>query len=193
MSLLILDLGGVLFNIDFENTRRAMIALSGYNGTPITFGVEQQSDVFVAYDRGDITTSDFRRELRSLYGFTCTDAELDRAWCAILDKGLYNDAISRVQRFKDRFNATRTVILSNISELHHIDSAERCKRVFDAVDAVYLSYVIRLRKPDPRAFLHVCQTEGYDPSTTSLVDDSTSNCASAHELGIQILHWVNMD
>lgn len=189
MSLLILDLGGVLFNIDFEETRRAMISLPGYNGTPLTFGIEQQSDVFVAYDRGDVSTPDFRTELRSLFGFACTDAELDRAWCAILDKGLYADATERVQRFKDQFNATRTVILSNISELHHLDSAERCKPVFEMVDAVYLSYVMRLRKPDPSAFLHVCECEGFTVENTVLVDDSSSNCISATKLGITTLHW----
>ncbi|MEY2720427.1 MAG: hypothetical protein RLZZ273_1793 [Bacteroidota bacterium] len=190
MPLLILDLGGVLFNIDFEETRRAMITLPGYNGNPLTFGVEQQSDVFVAYDRGDISTPDFRLELRSLFGFTCADDELDRAWCAILDKGLYADATNRVQRFKDQFEATRTVILSNISELHHLDSAERCTPVFEAVDKVYLSYQMHLRKPDPQAFMYVCEREGYAAKNTVLVDDSLSNCTSASALGITTLHWA---
>lgn len=190
MSLLILDLGGVLFNIDFERTRQAMLALPGYNGMPLTFGVEQQSDIFIAYDRGDIPTVDFRKELRNLYGFTCSDYDLDRAWCAILDQGLYSNAVDRVQRFKHTFGATRTVILSNISELHHLDSFERCKPVFEAVDAVYLSYVMRLRKPDPQAFIHVCEREGYAAKHTVLVDDSLSNCTSASALGITTLHWT---
>jgi FMN phosphatase YigB (HAD superfamily) len=189
MSLLILDLGGVLFDIEFERTRQALLALPGYNGTPINFGVEQQSDIFVSYDRGDISTAQFREGLRSLYGFTCDDSDLDRAWCAILDKGLFVDAVQRVQRFKDTYGAERTVILSNISELHHLDSAQRCIPVFDAVDQVYLSYVIRLRKPDPQAFLHVCRAEGYATASTILVDDSWGNCAAASQLGISTIHW----
>lgn len=189
MSLLVLDLGGVLFDIEFERTRQALLALPGYNGASIDFGVELQSDIFVAYDRGDISTAEFRAGLRSLYGFTCDDNTLDRAWCAILDKGLYGDAIERVQRFKSTYSAERTVILSNISELHHLDSAERCKPVFELVDTVYLSYVIRLRKPDPKAFQHVCEAEGYRPDHTVLIDDSTSNCRAAEQLGIAVLHW----
>lgn len=189
MSLLILDLGGVLFNIEFERTRNALLSLPGYNGIPIDFGVEQQSDVFVAYDRGDMTTSEFRTSLRSLYGFTCSDSELDRAWCAILDKGLFSDATERVERFKTMFRAERTVILSNISELHHLDSVDRCKPVFEMVDAVYLSYMMRLRKPDPRAFQHACTSEGYPPERTVLIDDSISNCRAAESLGMSVLHW----
>lgn len=189
MSLLILDLGGVLFDIEFERTRQALLTLPGYNGASIDFGVEQQSDIFVSYDRGDISTAEFRAGLRSLYGFTCDDSTLDRAWCAILDKGLFHDATQRVEQFKHTFNAERTVILSNISELHHLDCAERCKPVFDKVDAVYLSYVIRLRKPDTNAFLHVCSAEGFTPSNTALVDDSKSNCLAAESLGMSVLHW----
>jgi putative hydrolase of the HAD superfamily len=190
MSLLILDLGGVLFDIEFEQTRLALMALPGYNGTPLTFGVEQQSDVFVAYDRGDITTSEFRSSLRSMYGFTCSDQDLDRAWCAILDRGLFHDALDRIERFKIQYNASRTVILSNISELHHLDSAQRCAPVFASVDNVYLSYMIHLRKPDPKAFIHVCTEEGFAPADTILVDDSILNCLAATELGIQTLRWV---
>lgn len=190
MSLLILDLGGVLFDIEFEQTRQALLALPGYNGTPLTFGVEQQSDVFVAYDRGDITTAEFRTSLRSMYGFTCSDQDLDRAWCAILHRGLFADALDRVARFKTRFNASRTVILSNISELHHLDSAQRCAPVFSAVDNVYLSYVMRLRKPDPNAFTFVCEREGFSPSAAVLVDDSSANCLAASALGIHTLWWV---
>lgn len=189
MSLLILDLGGVLFNIDFERTRHAMEALPGYNGSAITFGVEQQSDVFVAYDRGDITTPEFRSSLRSAYGYTCSDQDLDRAWCAILNNGLFADALDRIKLFKARFHASRTVILSNISELHHQDSAQRCTSVFDAVDNVYLSYVMRLRKPDPQALLHVCHAEGYMPQNAILVDDSHANCQAASALGMTVLHW----
>lgn len=189
MSLLILDLGGVLFDIEFERTRQALLNLPGYNGRAIDFGVEHQSDVFVSYDRGDISTSEFRAGLRSLYGFTCDDSTLDRAWCAILDKGLYVDAVLRVQRFKETYGAQRTVIFSNISELHHLDSAERCKPVFDLVDETYFSYLIRLRKPDPQAFLYVCAQEGYSPSETTLVDDSRSNCDAAQSLGISVCWW----
>lgn len=184
MSLLILDLGGVLFNIDFERTLDAFRNLPGYNGSPIMFGVEQQSDVFVSYDRGDIATSEFRSALRMLYGFSCPDFELDRAWCAILDKGLFPDAIERVSTFKSMFNPSRTVILSNISELHHVDSADRCKPVFDLVDAVYMSYQIRLRKPDPRAFEYVCNHEGFLLTQTFLVDDSEANCIVATSIGV---------
>lgn len=192
-SLLIIDLGGVLFDIDFEKTRTAMMKLDGYNGTPISFGVEQQDDVFVAYDRGDVSTPEFRSALRDRYGFTCTDEAIDRAWCAILERGLFPFAQDEVRRLKSTYASSpgsTTVILSNISELHILDCEERCRPVFEMVDRVYLSYVIRRRKPDPAAFLHVIEAEGFAPSQAILVDDSRSNCDSAATLGLRIEHQV---
>lgn len=192
-SLLIIDLGGVLFDIDFEKTRTAMMQLDGYNGTPISFGVEQQDDVFVAYDRGDISTAEFRSALRRTYGYSCPDESIDRAWCAILERGLFPFAQDEVRRLKSTYAdapGSTTVILSNISELHYLDAEERCRPVFEMVDRVYLSYVIRRRKPDPAAFLHVIEAEGFAPYQAVLVDDSRANCDSAATLGLRIEHLV---
>lgn len=191
MALTILDLGGVLFDIDFHRTRRAMMSLSGYSGRDIMFGVEDQDPVFVAYDRGDMSTPEFRERLRELYGFTCSDKDLDRAWCAILDNGLFTHAeatVAHIRRTRASSPSDRLVIFSNISELHYLDARERCAPVFNAVDHVYLSFVERVRKPDPAAFLHICAAEGADPVDTLLIDDSRANCVSASALGIQVVH-----
>jgi putative hydrolase of the HAD superfamily len=194
MALTILDLGGVLFNIDFQRTRHAMMALEGYNGRELMFGVEDQDPVFVAYDRGDISTVEFRARLRELYGFTGTDALIDRAWCAILDDGLFphaEAAVAHIRHTRVRSSDDRLVIFSNISELHYLDARDRCAPVFDAVDHVYLSYVERVRKPDPAAFLHICTVERVDPTDTLLIDDSRANCASANALGMKTIHVVD--
>lgn len=192
-SLLIIDLGGVLFDIDFEKTRSALMTLEGYNGKPLTFGIEEQQEIFVEYDRGTITTPEFRAALREIYGFTCSDVDIDRAWCAILERGLYPFATDEVRHLRATYAAepgSKAVILSNISELHYLDCRERCTSVFELVDHVYLSYELGKRKPDPEAFLHVMTAEGFAPSQTVLIDDSVLNCASATSLGIQAVHTV---
>ena len=190
-SLLIIDLGGVLFDIDFEKTRSALMKLEGYNGKSLTFGIEEQQEIFIEYDRGTISTARFREALRELYGFTCPDDDIDRAWCAILERGLFSFATDEVRDLRARYAAepgSAAVILSNISELHYLDARERCAPVFALVDRVYLSFEIGKRKPDPEAFLHVMQAEGFTPCQTVLVDDSASNCASATSLGMLAVH-----
>ncbi len=192
-SLLIIDLGGVLFDIDFEKTRSALMQLEGYNGKPLTFGIEEQQEIFVEYDQGTITTPEFRAALREIYGFTCSDVDIDRAWCAILERGLFSNATDEVVRLRAAYAnepGSAVVILSNISELHYLDARERCAPVFSLVDRVYLSYAIGKRKPDPGAFRHVICAEGYTPSQTTLVDDSLANCTAAESLGMHVVHIV---
>jgi putative hydrolase of the HAD superfamily len=181
LMLTILDFGGVLYNIEFERTRRALMQLPGYNGAPVSFGVDVQSDVFVDFDKGLRSTEAFRAELRALWGFTCTDAELDAAWCAIL-LGQYPHAQAAVQYHREH---GPVALLSNISVLHFEHCLPECEELLASFDACFYSFAMHLRKPDPAAFLHVCDAMGYDPAETILYDDSAANCAAAAALGMQ--------
>lgn len=179
-KLVIYDLGGVLYNIRFENTVLALQSLRGYNGTAIAYGVENQDEVFVEYDKGIITTAEFRSKLRRCFGFTCADSEIDAAWCAIL-LGLYpQDVLINP--------AHTTVLLSNISELHYEYIEHETQEIFSRFHNCYFSYRIHKRKPDPSAFLYVCEAEGFAPIDTILIDDSTANCDAARSLGITVYH-----
>lgn len=179
--LTILDFGGVLYHIDFERTRTALMALPGYNGKPVEFGVDVQSDVFIDFDKGLRTKEEFRADLRALWGFTCTDAELDAAWCAILI-GLFDHAMHVVRSARAH---GPLVLLSNISILHFEYCLPECAPLLALFDECFYSFAMHLRKPDPAAFLHVCAAMGYDPSDAILYDDSLANCTAAAALGMR--------
>lgn len=186
IDLVIFDLGGVLYEIEFQRTIDALSALPGYNGAPITFGVDQQDDIFVRADRGDCTEQAFYSTLRARFGFTCSDADLERAWCAILI-GPYGDAAS----FLDRVRAHRPLaLLSNISTPHLRHAMPMMSDILARVDAAFYSCQIGLRKPDPAAFLHVTTSMHADPSRTLLIDDSSANCMAARGLGMRTWHFT---
>lgn len=195
-KLVMIDFGNVLYEIDFTLTTTAFTQLAGYNGAEILFGVEDQDPLFMAADRGDVSVEEFRKGLRERYGFTASDAEIDAAWCAILIAP-FPHALDVMRDLRLQYPQARHVLISNISALHH--AQVQSDRVLqqpggvslqpgDVFDALYLSYLMRLRKPDPEAFLHVCRSEGIAPTACVLFDDSTSNCASARELGIRAVH-----
>ncbi|CAN5490151.1 HAD family phosphatase [soil metagenome] len=181
--LTILDFGAVLYNIDFELTKKALSALPGYNGNPINFGVDVQSDVFIDFDKGAISEAAFRAELRRLWGFTCTDAELDVAWCAIL-KGIFPTSADVVRNFAAR---GPVVLLSNISSLHLRHALPECIEMLSHFTKRFYSFEIGLRKPDPAAFHHVCATMNVAPHEATLYDDSLANCNSAAAIGMHVV------
>jgi putative hydrolase of the HAD superfamily len=180
--LIVLDFGNVLYSIDFTRTVRAFEALAGYNGVPIRFGVDDQDELFFRIDRGELTTVEFRAALREKFGFTCTDEEIDGAWCAILIAPFpfIEKVISDI---RGRFVGARVVMLSNISELH---LGQIGARLDVPLDDFYFSCRIGLRKPSPEVFLYVCEREGVAPNDCVLFDDSAANCAAAMQLGMKV-------
>jgi FMN phosphatase YigB (HAD superfamily) len=181
--LTILDFGAVLYDIDFERTRQALQALPGYNGKAIDFGVDVQSEVFHDIDKGAISEAAFRARLREMWGCTCTDAELDTAWCAIL-KGIYPTSADVVRNFAAR---GPVVLLSNISSLHLRHVLPECNDMLSGFTKRFYSFEIGLRKPDPAAFHHVCSVMGVAPHEATLYDDSKANCKSAAAMGMHVV------
>lgn len=182
MDLIIFDFGAVLYDIDFTKTREAMHALAGYNGVPIHFGVDKQDDIFLAADRGEVTNEEFRAAMRTRWGFTCTDAELDAAWCALL-KEPFPYAVDVVRKAR---RTAPVVLLSNISDLHLMHVLPQCRTLLPLFDGLFLSCQTGLRKPDPEAFLHPCDIMNADPERTMLFDDSGANCEAAASVGILV-------
>lgn len=185
LPLLIVDYGNVLYEIDFQRTIDALSALPGYNGSAIRFGVDEQLTLFFNVDRGLLTTDEFRAALRERFGFTCTDAEIDAAWCAIL-KAPFPFAAEALHQLRERFKPERMVMLSNISELHIAHAVPRSP-FLEQFDELYFSCRIGKRKPDVEAFEHVLSSEGYQAHQAVLFDDSRVNCDVAKGLGIRVV------
>ncbi len=191
--LVMLDLGNVLFHIEFERTIRALRALPGYNGIPIRFGVDDQDTLFTDFDRGRFTPNDFYNQIRTTYGIVASDEQLCEAWNAIIIEPyafatqVPADIIYRMR--VELGKQARVVLLSNAS-LPHIEKAKELMPALKKPDtihlsATYYSYELGLRKPDADIFEHVCSQEGFAPQNTILFDDSAANVAAARGLGIR--------
>lgn len=183
IDLVVFDLGGVLYNIDFERTRSALASLPGYNGIPVAFGVDDQDEVFLRIDRGELSDHAFYQALRERFGFTCSDEAIEAAWCAILIAP-FADAAAWVAAISD---LRPVVLLSNISNPHLRHALPHIESIIAPMQRAFYSCQIGLRKPDPACFLHVTQTMGVRPERSVLLDDSSANCASARGLGMRVV------
>lgn len=181
VDLIVCDFGGVLYSIDFEQTRSAFKALPGYNHVPIDFGVDNQDELFVRYDKGDISTVDFRHALRTKFGFTADDHALDAAWCALL-LAPYDFAKAAVLAMKA---VAPTVMLSNINSLHVNKILPECKDFLPEFLALHFSCRMHKRKPDSEAFQFVCDEHLVQPSRAVMIDDSQANCDAAAWIGMR--------
>ena len=191
-KVLIFDLGGVVIDLFVDRTFAALLAL----GVPAGMLTEQGclvNNAMMQYDRGDITTDEMFGYIKSFIPNHVAermgdglDSEVQRVWNLMLG----DIPAAKLQRLAAlRGAGYRVVMLSNTNSGHW----PRIEQVFaqaggklpsECFDALYLSYLLRRRKPEPGIFLSLLESEGVEAADCLFFDDSAENCTAARALGI---------
>lgn len=181
---LIVDFGGVLIDLDRQRCLENFREL-GLPDVEHTLDLYHQQDFFQQYERGLISSADFRNVIREKIGKDVDDARIDAAW---------NSFLVSIPTYKlDLLLALRkdyvVYLLSNTNEIHWKWSCEyafpyKTFRVEDYFEHIFLSYEMKMAKPDEEIFRKVLDDAGLDPKETFFIDDSEANCMTARSLGI---------
>lgn len=189
---IIFDLGGVILNIDYDLTAKAFEQL-GLPQFQQLFSKAGQEKLFDLYEKGLISSDEFRETLNNALKTRVSSATIDAAWNAML-----LDLPGVRLEFLKKMNAThRTFLLSNTNEIHIHWFSKALMQHFGISDLsgcfekVYLSYEIGLRKPDTAIFQHVLQESQLNPDETLFIDDSPQHLESAKKLGIHT-YWLDV-
>lgn len=191
-KVLIFDLGGVVIDLFVDRTFVAMLSL----GVPEAMLTEQgcvMNSTMMQFDRGDITTADMFGYIESFIPEAVSERlgpglnnEVQRVWNLMLG----SVPVEKLQRLEMlRKAGYRVVMLSNTNSGHwsRIEKlfVEACGKLpSECFDALYLSYLMRCRKPEPDIFLSLLKSEGVAAADCLFFDDSAENCAAARALGI---------
>ena len=185
-KVLIVDLGGVVLDLFVDRSFAAMLSL----GVPAEMLTESgclMNERMMQYDRGDITTDEMFGYIKS---FVPQAVELDDKVREIWNLMLGNIPAAKLQRLATlRLAGYRVVMLSNTNSGHwpRIEElfVEACGKLpAECFDALYLSFLMRCRKPEPGIFLSLLESEGVEAADCLFFDDSAENCAAARALGI---------
>lgn len=187
---LLFDFGGVIIDIDYQRTLDAMRLLSPA-GSTIGFTQAAQAELFDRLETGRLTADEFRAGLRTGYELTGTDAELDAAWNAML----LDVPAERLALIADlRAQGHATALLSNTNHLHInvINEQLRAQYGFahgiaDALDRVFYSQEVGLRKPGEEIFRHVLREMNWKAEETLFIEDSLQHIETARRLGLSTL------
>ncbi len=183
----IFDLGGVLLNLDYDRTVRALSAL-GANDARELYSRTKQIDLFDRFERGEVSSPDFRRELKAHLGTNAPDAALDAAWNALL-LDVPDETVALLKRLK---KTRRTFLLSNTNEIHLSgflrDFAQRHGSRHGEFDALFerahYSHLMGMRKPEARIFEHLVGEHSLERKRTLFIDDNEHNVRAAREVGL---------
>jgi FMN phosphatase YigB (HAD superfamily) len=188
VSAIILDLGGVILNLDYNRTKKAFATL-GVPDFDAYYTQFKGSPLFDDLETGKVSRGAFFDALRERSGLALTDEQITGAWNAML----LDFPRQRVEYIKELRKRYRLFLLSNTNEIHH----EAFQKTFwgsegstldGLFDKAYYSHLIGTRKPDEEAFRTILEEQGLKAAETIFVDDTKSNFLGAQELGIQTIH-----
>ena len=80
---IIFDLGGVIYDIRYENIAEAFARMGASNLVAL-YSKAQQTDFIDKFEEGLISTTEFCEEIRRLSEVPLSDAQIEEAWNAIL-------------------------------------------------------------------------------------------------------------
>lgn len=189
---IIFDLGGVLLNIDYDITAKAFEKL-GIPQFHKLFSKAEQNKTFDLYEKGLITSDEFRQALNNALRAPVSKEILDNSWNAML----LDLPPARLDLLKKVKQTHRTFLLSNTNEIHIQEFSHSLQQQFGVPDLssffekVYLSYEIKLRKPDAEIFQYVLDNNQLDPAETLFIDDSPQHIEGAKKLGIHT-YWLDV-
>jgi FMN phosphatase YigB (HAD superfamily) len=187
----IFDLGGVLLNLDFNQTLRAFKNRIPHFNEDFFLGKATQLDIYSDYETGKVTTSVFIDSFRNYYQTSMSKSEFENCWNAMI----FDFPLERILLLKKlKLAEKRVFLLSNINELHE-DAVRRSFAklglgvdLSSLFDRVYFSHRVGLRKPDTDIFNRVISDNNLNLSETVFIDDSLQHVLGARKCGLNALH-----
>lgn len=177
------DFGGVLVDLD---ERLCVKAFSDLGVPNITDYINKycQEGMFSKIETGEISANTFYQEVRKMFDIEVTDSQIDEAWNAFL----VSIPESKLNLLRELRKHYRVIMLSNTNSIHFEQRAmkEFSKQgltLADYFDHCYLSYRLKLAKPDERIFRYVLKKEGALPQNILFIDDGEQNIETAKSLG----------
>lgn len=185
---LLLDLGGVLLDIDFSKTKTAFEAL-GVKNFDAFFTQYHAAPLFEDLETGRVLPENFYANFRRETSLAVTDAAIANAWNAMLGDFPAN----RVDYLKSLRKKYRLFLLSNTNIIHYEAFCENFTRVYGysfntIFEKAFYSHEIGLRKPYPEIFQYVLQEGDMKPAETLFIDDTITNTDAARQLGLEVIH-----
>jgi putative hydrolase of the HAD superfamily len=187
---IIFDLGGVLLNIDYSRTSAAFKKL-GAGDFDSFYSQQGANQLFEELETGNISETDFYKEMQRHCYPNTTVAQIQDAWNAIL-LDFREESLQFLKTLNDNYNL---FLLSNTNSIHLSEFDKIFARQTggtnfnDLFDKAYYSHLIHRRKPYPPTYGFVLEDAGISEMETLFIDDSIVNIEGAMEAGLKT-HWL---
>ncbi|GMQ29868.1 HAD family phosphatase [Algoriphagus confluentis] len=192
VDFLIFDLGNVIIDIDYQRSLsliKSKLEESIHDRVDIFY----QTEFHKSYEKGLISSIQFRDEVRNYFDQPWTDQEIDMLWNSLLGK-IPPQRLDLVRALRKKYQVG---VLSNTNEIH-IDAVHEMLRTehgldrFDPIfDWVFYSHEMGLAKPSAEIYEKMLVELNTSPDRVLFFDDLKANVEGAKAVGIQAIQVTN--
>lgn len=187
-EVLLLDLGRVLLDIDFDRCFRHWAATARDRGQPVDAATLRsrftRDEIFEAHERGEASCEAFFAHLAARLGVDLDPEAVRAGWNAIFGA----DVTGLPDRLRALGEHCELHALSNTNRTHADHFRHRYAALLEPIGTVFASHELGMRKPEPRIYDHVVATLGARPGDVLFLDDDQANVAAAEARGLRTLH-----
>ncbi|GAB2491168.1 HAD family hydrolase [Algoriphagus taiwanensis] len=186
VDFLIFDLGNVIIDIDYQrslNLIKSKLEESLHDRVDFFY----QTEFHKSYEKGLISSVQFRDEVRDYFSQSWSDQEIDTLWNSLLGK----IPPQRLELVKELRKKYQVGVLSNTNEIH-IDAVHEMLRSehgldrFDPIfDWVFYSHEMGLAKPSAEIYEKMLAELNTSPDRVLFFDDLKANVEGAKAVGIE--------
>ena len=187
---IILDLGGVLINLDYNKLTDRI----GILGLSNAFSKSEQIELFDKLEEGKISEKDFIRAFNRLAEANHNHQTIINAWNSIL----LDFPIERLELLKHLGQKYRLFLFSNTNSIHIqevyniINRAYGIKNLNHYFEKIYLSNELGIRKPKTDGFDYILKDNNLKQNETLFIDDSPQHVEGAKKAGLNA-QWLDLE
>jgi FMN phosphatase YigB (HAD superfamily) len=177
-----LDLGGVLYGLDYRGVLRRFCRRCSKRREELE-NLLYDMDLYRSFESGSISSREFHRTVIDRLKCRLEFEEFSSIWNSLL--------VKRKSMFRLAHGLKERVGLLFLSNTNEINASFIDPDIREITDKIVYSHVVGFMKPDPRIFEEALRLSGAAPERTLFVDDRKENLEGAAMLGIGTHHFVN--
>lgn len=187
---IVLDLGGVLIDLDVKACRKAFIEILGFYKIDELLDPCHQKGIYSDLEEGKISVEEFRNLVIKDSKLGLDPMDVDRCMEALLT-GMDPAKVPYLYELASRYDIyalsnNNPIAMRRFHEIYKENGLD-WKDVFRTE---FLSCEMKLLKPDPAIYREALRRIGLPAEEILFVDDSQSNVDAAASLGINSVRYV---
>lgn len=186
---IIFDLGGVVYDIRYENVAEAFVR-HGVTNLGEFYTKQFQTPEMDLFEMGLMSVEEYRDYVRRATGVALTDEEVDDIVNAIL----IDVPRERVEMLLELRKRYRTFLFSNTNAINYACFMKHLREKYgfdifeECFDHAYFSHTLHLRKPAREGFATIIGEQHLVAAETLFIDDIEKNLQGARDEGLQVFH-----